>query len=266
MADDQNQNDDGNQDQDQDSSDDSQDTGQDQGTLDGDSADQKDDSDKGQKFNSEQLQQLGSMFGTIIQKHVNDAVENQVKPILRGSPAPTGTGTGGFGNDGEIQNNPAYSQLNEKLLERFMGGDVLGTYLEMDKLRKAAQKNLTEGQKKSLSQELTRYAEKPNYKDIFPNMEQMASMLVEKEGYPPEAAARLSFEACRANYLEGKSRGGDGSLDLGSSGKRTTPTSTGKLPPQFEDAYQRDKAEGLYKNRKEYIEGLDPRVRVQHNL
>ena len=77
---------------------------------------------------------------------------------------------------------------------------------------------------------------------------------------------RTAYAEAHAAHLSGKGEDTDGSLDLASSGRRANTTVPGKLPPEFEKAYQRDKEKGLFKDRKEFVENLSPNVRAANNL
>lgn len=248
MADDQNQ-------ENQDSSDDSQDTGQNQNENLENENQEGSDVDS-QKFSKAQMQQMGSMLGSIVQKQVKEAIDNEVKPMFQSRPDNT---------DVTRSSHPAYNQLNEQWQERILAGDVLGVLKDWESIRKNAQRNLTESQKKALTSEATKYAERPEYKDIYPNMIEMASKLVDEEGYPPAAAMRTAYAESHAAHLSGKGKGDEG-LELASQGRRAPSKAPGKLPAQFEAAYQRDKAQGLFKDRKEFIESLAPQIRAQYEL
>jgi hypothetical protein len=250
MPDDQDQNtDEGTQD----TSDDSQDTGQDQGTLDNDQSD----SDDGPKFTKAQMQQMSSMMGSIVQRQVTEAIENQVKPLM-GNTQPDKEPS-----SVSDTSNPAYNQFNEQLFERFMGGDVMGALNDYQNVTKTADKNLSVKKQTALEKAMTAHSKDPDYKDIYPNLLEEASTLM-KEGYPPAAAADTAFTRAKLRHLEGKSNTDEGDLDLATGGKHNMPAKTTKLPPEMEAAYQRDKE--MFKDRGEYIENLSPQIRAIHGL
>ena len=206
------------------------------------------------KFNKAQLQQLSSIMGNMIKKTVEDTVTpllntRQVNPL----------------SDDTAPNNPALAQFNEKLQEKIFSGDVVGAFQDFLSVNDRANKNLSQQQQTDLNKVISKYDEKPYYKDVFPDFEKRAKDLVSKKGYPVEAAAELAYQTSVSAHLVNAQKP-HGNLDMTIGGKRTFSKETGKLPEQFEKAYQRDKAKGLFKDRKDYVESLSPQVRAQYEI
>ena len=161
--------------------------------------------------------------------------------------------------------NPAYQKFNEKLYEKFIQGDVVGAFQDYLNVYEKANQNLTKKQQNELNKSISGFEDKPNYKDVYPEMNKMAQEYM-ANGYPPGPAAELAYEKSLNSFLMGKRQDNSASLAMETGGRRPTPSTSGKLPPQFEKAYQQGKAKGLFSDRKEYIENLDPRVRAQYGI
>lgn len=206
------------------------------------------------KLNKTQLQQISSVMGALIKK----SIEKEVIPLIN-QPREAESLTNA------TSDNPAYQKFNERLQEKIYQGDVVGAFQDFMNINRKAEQNLTKKQQTELNKSLSAYEEKPNYKDVFPEMSKMANEYV-ANGYPPGPAAELAYEKSLNSFLMGKRQDNSASLAMETGGRRPTPSNSGKLPPQFEKAYQQGKAKGLFKDRKEYADNLDPRVRAQYGI
>ena len=205
-------------------------------------------------FNKKQMQQIGSVLGNMLKK----SIENDVMPVIESNRrAEPNLYTGGG-------DNPAKKMFNERLQEMIFSGDVMGAIEEVQRVQQRANQNLTQQQTSALNKELTGYAERDNYKDIYSEMEGMAKQLV-GEGWPPKAAAEHAYAKSRMNFLAGGSSDGS-AFEMTTGGRRVPSQKKPKLPPQFKAAYERDKAKGLFKTEQEFIDNLAPQVRAELGL
>ena len=207
------------------------------------------------KLNKTQLQQISSVMGSIIKK----AIEKDVLPLVnerRETEAvlsPTQT------------DNPAYEKFNERLSQKMYSGDIAGALQDYLNVHEKANQNLTKKQQTDLNKDISSHQEKPHYKDVFPEMDKMAKEFV-ANGYPTGPAADLAYEKSVNSFLMNRGQDNSASLAMETGGRRTVTPSTGKLPPQFEKAYQQGKDKGLFTDRKDYVANLDPRVRSQYGI
>jgi len=159
-------------------------------------------------------------------------------------------------------------KFNEQLQDEILSGNVMGALDKYTKLQESAKLETQKRTHGALTKALTDLSEKPYYEDIYQDMEKTANELVAK-GYPPDAAAETAYFRAKADHLE-KTRGGgsddDVPLSMASGGKRPAKDKTTKLPEAFERAYERDKQDGLVKDRQDFVNSLSPQVRAQHGL
>ena len=205
-----------------------------------------------QKLNKVQLQQISSVVGSIVKK----AIEKDVMPLMSQPREPESYAT---------PDNPAYQKFNERLSERLFSGDVAGALQDYLNVHEKANKNLSQKQKTELNRHISSYEDRPYYKDVYAEVDKRAKEYV-ANGYPPGPAADLAYEKSVNAFLMSKAPDNSGSLAMESGGRRSTKTQGSKLPPQFEKAYQQGKEKGLFKDRNEYIENLDPRVRQTYGI
>jgi hypothetical protein len=206
-----------------------------------------------EKFNKAQMQQISSVMGNLIKK----AIDENVAPMIQQQRAPMDTGD---------TTNPAVQKFNEQLQEKIFAGDVMGAFDDYAKVKKQANQNLSNQQQTELNKAISGFEEKPFYKEVHKDFEKMAKNLMSEKGYPVEAAAELAYQTVTNKHMVNAQSGENGSLNMTTGGKRTFTPNTGKLPEQFEAAYQRDKAKGLFKDRKDYISSLSPQVRKQYEI
>jgi len=210
------------------------------------------------KFSKAQLQQLGSLIGDISKKQLDRAINDLVLPMFeqtrRNDPSDMVRGD---------DNSPAKKMLNEQLFEQVMQGDVVGAFEKYQKIMNDANRSLSTKQQTELTKSLTGYAEKPHYKEVYPEMEKMSGDLI-KQGWPPKAAAEHAYYKSVASFLAGDLN--PGSLEMTTGGRRQPTQKAPKLPPDFKAACDRDIAKGLYKTEKEWIDNLAPQVRKNLGL
>lgn len=205
------------------------------------------------KFNKAQLQQISSIMGNLIKK----SIDEQVIPLVsKREPLPTDT---------SLPDNPAVKQFNERLAEKIYSGDIIGALTEFQKVQERANQNLSKQQQTDLNKAISGLEERPHYKDVHSDLEKMANDLV-KKGYPAGPAAELAYQTSVNNFVMGNAGDNSGSLSMISGGRRTITKPDGKLPPQFEKAYQQGKDKGLFTDRKDYVNSLDPRVVAQYGI
>ena len=209
-------------------------------------------------FNKEQEQYIGSWLGRI----VANQLEEKVMPHLNKA------------SDTSIQNIPeagsdAISKFNEKLQEKIFSGDVMGAFKMYQDVQTQAQANLSKSQKTETDKLITNLSEKPYYKDIFKDVQNIAHDSVGK-GIPPHIAVDLAYARAKSDHLEKVVGGGTGAdtdnLGMLGGGKASPKDKGVGLPPEMKAAAQRDIADSLYKNEKEWAENLDPKLRKLYGL
>jgi len=208
------------------------------------------------KLNKTQLQQISSVTGNIVKGAIEKAIKDDVLPMLQQRQVETNV---------PASDTPAYQKFNEKLAEKFFAGDISGAFQDYLNVHEKANQNITKRQKTDLNKHLSSYEDKPHYKDVFSDMEKLANKFMEN-GYPAGPAAELAYEKSVNSHLTSKPVDNTGNLAMETGGRRTVSVPTGKLPPDFERSYQQGKAKGLFKDRKDYIENLDPRIRAQYGI
>jgi len=205
--------------------------------------------EKAKPFTPDQEQYLGSWMGRIIAKQLDE----KVMPHLRQPQQPVQS----------VGHEEALKKFNEQVQEKIFSGDTVGAIDMVLNLKESAKRNLTQSQNMNLMRGLTTYSDQPYYEDIQPVMQKLAKEKV-SEGWPVDAALKASYSEAKAGFLEEKMKGGDRDVTgLGLSGGGRSPqrVKTAKLPPEFERACARDISDGIYKNRDEWIKGMNPDTR-----
>jgi hypothetical protein len=238
----------------QDQQDQQQDQSQDQDSSQDQSQDQ--DQKKG-PFTPEQEQYLGSWFGRIVAKQIEDKVLPLVQQKQDNDQQILPTGSG----------NEAIDRFNQDVMNKWLAGDALGAYNMLQDVSNKARTNLTQKQKTETDRLVVGYSEKPYYKDIFKDMKTMAHDLV-GQGYPPQAAVDLAYSKASLSHLEKTKSGDTDTENLGmlEGGKKTKTAKKLVLPPHFKDACERDIEAGLFKDEQEWIANLAPSVRKAYEL
>jgi len=211
------------------------------------------------KFSKAQMQQIGSMVGRLIKEQIKKTVETDVLPVLSESTRRI------------PQNNSdddMVSKLDQELSEAIFGGKPLSAISKVIQLSQQAQTNLGKTKQQQVDKMLVSYVEKPLYKEIFPMMKTIAEDAVQNKGYPISEAVEYAYQLARADHYEKKLNPDldEGDLGLLKGGKYVKRSGSPKLPPNFQKAYERDKAKGLFKSEQEYIDCLSPQVRKQYGI
>jgi len=214
-----------------------------------DQTDQADQQDDVEGFNEKQLQQMYSASGRIISKQF----EEKILPMLQElKPQTPQTQTPSAGED-----------FNKSLQDMIFSGDVVGAFERYSTAKAQQETNLTQAQETATNKAITTYSEDPLYKEIYDDVKERANKLV-KDGFPPIPAARTAMAEVKAGYLERKLTGDpEGSLGMLGGGIRTKTTKAVKLPPEFKAACAKGIKDGLWKDEKEYIADLSPRVKAK---
>ena len=205
------------------------------------------------KFSKAQLQQISSIMGDMIKR----GIEKNVNPIIEQLQAQNANPYQDTG-----KSSTAKQQFNERLQEMIFSGQVMEAVEEIERVRSAAHKNLSQTNKNRLSKEMAAYEEKPLFNSLKKEVLGEASVLIENN-WPPAAAVAMAWEKAEKTHYQKKLSGDsdESSLEMTSGGRRSVPKGKIKLPPQYEAAYQRDKAKGYFKTREEYVDSLSPIVR-----
>jgi len=211
---------------------------------------------KAKPFTPEQEQYLGSWFGRIVSKQIEDKVLPMIKehqPPPRQSVDPS---------------SDQVKQFNDEIINQLLT-DPVTAFQRLMQVHENAKTILSKDKTTKLQKAYTTYAEQPLYKEVFDEMKQFAEAAV-KEGYPPEAAAEYGYYKAKANYFE-REKGGGGGDDEGSFGNmgggiNKKEKKKAQLPERFKDAARRDIAAGIFKDEAEYISSLHPSIRQQYGI
>lgn len=208
----------------------------------------------GLSFSKNQMEQLATLVGRISKKQIDESV----LPLISRQTVTDRSSSG-----------DALKQFNETLQQKIFEGDVMSALQMANDVQTRAKTNLSEQQKMTTLRELTNYADKPFYKEIYGDMKKFAEEVV-NQGYPPQAAADYGYYKAKAAYLEGKIGGGQedgGNLGFVEGGRPSPRRERiNPLPPQFKAAMERDIRDGIFKDETEYRKSLHPAVRKQFGI
>ena len=201
------------------------------------------------------FQRLGSWMGRM----VAEQIDKKVVPLLNQQRGPL--------SGGVVQPPPQSLQdLNIKLQDMIFSGKVTEALDAYVTLKNADAVQTTARKSADTRQALTSYSEKPDYKEIYPEMEKLAIQYV-SQGFPPAAAAQVAYSEARAQHLEGRLSDTDTSrLNMTTSGTPRTGTKKVSLPDRFKKAAARDIAAGVFKDEADYIRHLSPDVRKRYGI
>lgn len=210
------------------------------------------------KFNKTQLEQLNTVVGRILKKRIEEDVLPRFEREPSNHPyhAPANET-----NDGDV-----IKKFNESLQTKIFEGDVLGAIQMAVDVQNRAKENLSKGQLVEAERIITSYSEKPFYKDIHSSMDKMAKEAI-AQGVPPKWAVEHAYHKALSVHLTNNGREHeDENLGMLDGGMRHHQQKPAKLPEQFRQAFERDKAKGLVKTEQEWIAALSPSIRKQHNI
>jgi hypothetical protein len=207
------------------------------------------------KFSKKQMEQLATLVGRISKKQITE----EVLPLIQQNVPQQAVGK---------ESSDVLKSFNEQLQQKIFEGDVLGAIQMANDVQSRTQATLGETQKKQTVAELTKFSDKPFYKEIYGEMKKIAEE-VALQGYPPQAAAEYAYFKAKADFLEQKMTGGEGGVNLGfTEGGRQAPKQErlNPLPPQFKAALERDINDGIVKDEAEYRKSLHPSIRKQYGI
>jgi hypothetical protein len=209
-------------------------------------------------FTPEQEQYLGSWLGRIVAKQIEEKVlPDLTNTIQQHQPQ--------FTPD---QTQEVLKKFNEELQQKIFEGNVVDAFDLYSNMRARSQDILTTQQKTMTAKELTGYAEKPYYKEIYSDMKKIAEDVV-RDGFAPKAAAEYAYHKAKAEHLEAKLRGDTDDSDLGfvEGGKQSQRRERlNPLPPRFKEAMDRDIQDGIIKDEAEFRKQLHPAIRKQYGI
>ncbi len=201
-------------------------------------------------FTPEQEQYLGSWFGRIVAKQLDDRLP--AKPNDDDYVAPPEGG------------NAPIDQFNEQLSQGLLGDNPLGAIQKAMNVVEAAKNNQNKTQKIQTDKAITAMSDQPYYKDIYQDMQKIAHEAAGK--MEPSMVADYAYTKAKANFMETQANPDNSDLGLLPGGKRVVIKKTGKLPDQFKQAFERDKAKGLFKDEAEYIKHLSPEIKERYGI
>jgi len=209
------------------------------------------------KGDDKDLQRIASWLGRVEadtkkQREAYDNLASKIEELSSSKKKPE------FGDDDQ-------AKFNEKLHEMILDGRVMEAVSIINDVQKQAKDQLKAADRKKFDTAIQAVADDPIMKDktLSEQVKQRAAELM-NDNLPATAAVNMAKMEAENNFLR-NAGGGAKSLELlGSGGHRPPPAGEKKLPDLAEQAYQ--KAKDLFKDRQEYIDNLDPRVREQWGL
>ncbi len=215
------------------------------------------DGDEGVKFSKAQMQQISSVMGRI----VKNQIEKEVIPIITSSSQRTVAP--------QVDTKDVLGKLDQELSDDIFGGKPFSAISKVIELSHNVKTNLTKNKQQEVDRIITSYSEKPYYKDTFQDIKDVAYDAVQNKGYPVPEAVEYAYQLARAEHLEKRlnpDSGDEDNLNLLKGGRNVKRQGKPKLPPNFQKAFERDKAKGLVKDEAEWISYLSPQVREQQGL
>ena len=214
------------------------------------------------KNDGKDLQRLQSWLGRV-EKNQKDMTDKFASIAERlESMSSQGPQKPEFGDDEQ-------AKFNEKLHEMILNGNVTEAFKIYQNVERKAQSLIKQKDQKQFESAISSLAEDPIMKneDLAKKVTESAQALMQ-QGYSPDAAVRTAKVTVENEALKNMAQtSGTVNLDmLGGGGKQPPQTKEKTLPPGAERAYQQGKEKGYFKNREEYLENLDPRVRAEWGL
>ncbi len=188
---------------------------------------------------------------------------NELKDLVRESLKPASSGDDDYvapqeGGDGPI------TKFNEQLSQGLLGDNPLAAIQKAMTVIDSAKTNQSNAQKVQTDKAITAMSDQPYYKDIYPDMQKIAHEVAGQ--MDSKMVADYAYTKAKANFMESQSNSGDPDLGLLPGGKRVVIPKAGKLPEQFKQAFERDKAKGLFKDEADYIAHLSPEIRDKYGI
>lgn len=206
-------------------------------------------------FTKEQEQYIGSWLGRMVSKQFEEKVLPVIEEHLSANTS---------------QQTPVQPAQTNEVLEKFntdlsqqMFTDPYGAFQKMMNVYAGTKKTLSQSQKTQADKIMLNYSKNPYYKEMAGNIQKISQEAI-SNGYPPEAAVEYAYQKARGEYLENKHN--PQNLDLLSGGSLPQRSKKKKLPERFKTAFERDKAQGLFKDEADYIAHLSPAVKMQYDL
>ena len=167
-----------------------------------------------------------------------------------------------FGDDDQ-------AKFNEKLHEMILDGNVMEALTLVNNVHREAETRMKAADQKKFDTAIGSLSDDPVMKneDIAERVKKQARDLM-SNGLDAKTAVSYAKTAVENEALRTMIQSGSNvSLDmLGGGGGSPVATKEGKLPPAAEAQYLKGKEKGLFDNRQEYIDNLDPRVRADWGL
>lgn len=167
-----------------------------------------------------------------------------------------------FGDDDQ-------AKFNEKLHEMILNGQVMEALTLVNNVHREAQTRLKAADQRKFDTAVDALSDDPVMKneDIAAKVKEQAKTFM-SNGMDAKTAVSYAKTAVENEALRTMIQSGTNvSLDmLGGGGGEPVATKEGKLPPAAETQYQKGKDKGLFANRQDYIDNLDPRIRADWGL
>lgn len=202
-------------------------------------------------------EQAGSWFGRIASKQL----EEKILPMMQQMSDKIES----MGTPKEMPLNPV-NQMDEELTELILSGKTTEALERFTRAKEQAKSDLSNKQTNEVNKLVVSYSEDPIYDSIQSDMDKIAKEKV-KEGWPPKAAVIHAREVAEKNMLNTKLYGEPHEgLEMSSGGKATPRTKKVELPTIYKQACERDIADGIVKDEKEFIAMLSPKIKKMYDL
>ena len=159
-------------------------------------------------------------------------------------------------------------KFNAKLHEMILEGKVMEAMTLVNKVNREAETRIKQADKKKFETAIGAIADDPLMKneDLSKQVRDTAAQFM-NAGHDAQTAVELAKTKIENQALRSIAESGHGSLEMLAGGSNRPPaTQEKKLPPLAEKAFQQGKVKGYFKDRQEYIDNLDPRVRAEWGL
>lgn len=160
------------------------------------------------------------------------------------------------------------AKFNEKLHNMILEGKVMEALNLVNNVNRTAEQQIRASEKKRFDAVVESLSDDPIMKnpDLSKRVKDAAQSLM-SQGYDAKVAVNQAKLAVENETLRDMASKGKVNLDmLGAGGGKPPAQKSAELPPEAEKAYQSGKSKGIFTDRQDYIDNLDPRVREAWGL
>ena len=201
-------------------------------------------------------EQAGSWFGRVASKQLEDKILPMMQEMsdrIEGMSAPK-------------QQPVQLNKMDEELTEMILAGRTTEALERYESVKRQAKADITTKKTNEVNKLMVAYKDDNIYDNIQTDMDKIAKEKV-SEGWPPQAAVIHAREVAEKNMLHGKLYGDEHSgLEMTSGGRPIPKAKKAQLPAIYKSACERDIADGIVEDEKEFISMLSPKIRELYGL